>query len=74
MNSNVLTTQQAIESLSETSVGKDSYYHRNFKVVDASDELLAFQANQSQRIQDTISKARDKGIPVTVFSYKIDIT
>lgn len=61
-----------IENTAETVVDKDSYYRRNSEVVNASDELLAFQVNQSQGTQDTIDKAKVKGIPVTVFSYQID--
>jgi hypothetical protein len=67
-----LNPNSIIENLSETIVDKDSYYRRNSEVVNASDELLAFQVNQSQGTQDTIDKAKAKGIPVTVFSYQID--
>lgn len=66
-----LSPDSIIENLSETIVDKDSYYRRNSEVVNASDELLAFQVNQSQGTQDTIDKAKAKGIPVQVFSYKI---
>jgi predicted AlkP superfamily phosphohydrolase/phosphomutase len=62
-----------IENMTETVVDKDSYYRRNSEVVNASDELLAFQVNQSQGTQDTIDKARIRGIPVKVFSYQIDL-
>lgn len=61
-----------IENMTETIVDKDSYYRRNSEVVNASDELLAFQVNQSHGTQDTIDKAKAKGIPVKVFSYQID--
>ena len=61
-----------IENMTETIVDKDSYYRRNSEVVNASDELLAFQVNQSQGTQDTIDKAQTKGISVKVFSYQID--
>lgn len=61
-----------IENITETVVDKKSYYLRNSEVVNASDELFAFQVNQSQGTQDTIDKARKKGIPVTVFSYQIN--
>lgn len=62
-----------IENMTEIIVDKGSYYRRNSEVVNASDELLAFQVNQSQGTQDTIDKARAKGIPVKVFSYQIDL-
>lgn len=67
-----LNPNSIIENLTETTVDKDSYYRRNSEVVNASDELLAFQVNQSQGTQDTIDKAREKGIPVTVFPYQVD--
>jgi hypothetical protein len=50
-------------------VTKDTYYLRNTEVVNASDELLAFQVNESAGTQDTIDKAHAKGIPVKVFQY-----
>jgi hypothetical protein len=50
-------------------VTKDTYYLRNTEVVNASDELLAFQVNDSAGTQDTIDKAHAKGIPVKVFQY-----
>lgn len=67
-----LNPNSIIENMVETIVDKDSYYRRNSEVVNASDELLAFQVNQSQGTQDTIDKAKAKGIPVKVFSYQID--
>jgi predicted Rossmann fold nucleotide-binding protein DprA/Smf involved in DNA uptake len=47
-----------------------TYYLRNQDVVDAADELLAFQVNASRGTQDTVDKARQKGIPVEVFTYQ----
>jgi hypothetical protein len=37
----------------------------------ASDELIAFQVNDSAGTQDTIDKANAKGIHVTVFTYEV---
>jgi len=68
-----LNPTSIIENLTENIVDKDSYYRRNSEVVNASDELLAFQVNQSHGTQDTIDKAKAKGIPVKVFSYQIDV-
>jgi hypothetical protein len=48
-----------------------TYYLRNQDVVDVADELLAFQVNASGGTQDTVDKARLKGIPVLVFSYQV---
>jgi len=52
-------------------IGKEAYYERNTVVVALSDELVAFQANNSGGTQDTIDKARAIGMPVTVRSYTI---
>jgi hypothetical protein len=47
-----------------------TYYLRNQDVVDAADELLAFQVNAGAGTQDTVDKARVKGIPVAVFTFE----
>lgn len=47
-----------------------TYYLRNQDVIDVADELLAFQVNASSGTQDTVDKARVKGILVTVFTYQ----
>ena len=47
-----------------------TYYLRNQDVVDAADELLAFQVNASAGTQDTVDKARVKGIPVAIFTFE----
>ena len=46
-----------------------TYYLRNQDIVDVADELLAFQVNGSSGTQDTVDRARRKGIPVMVFTY-----
>lgn len=52
-------------------VDKETYYQRNSAVIEVSDELIAFQVNKSAGVQDTIDKARAKGIPVKVFSWDV---
>lgn len=47
-----------------------TYHLRNQDVVDAADELLAFQVNASAGTQDTMDRARMKGIPVSVFTFE----
>jgi hypothetical protein len=49
-----------------------TYYLRNQDVVDVADELLAFQVNASSGTQDTVDRARMKGIPITVFTYRAE--
>ncbi len=55
---------------------KNMYYERNSKIVEASDELIAFhiktEASQGLGTADTIEKAKAKGIPVKVFSYDLN--
>lgn len=61
-----------IENKTNKIVNKDTYLERNLDVVRASDELYAFQVNESPGVQDTIEKAKEKRIPVKLFSYNID--
>jgi CRP-like cAMP-binding protein len=52
-------------------VEQASYYDRNSQVVAMSDKLYAFQVNKSRGTQDTIDKARAKGIPVCLKRYEV---
>ena len=54
-------------------VNVTTYYLRNQDVVDMADELLVFQVNASSGTQDTVDKARLKGIPVVVFTYRATV-
>lgn len=56
----------------QTKVNETTYYLRNTEVVNASDELLAFQVNQSAGTGDTVDKARHQGKPVKLFTYTIE--
>jgi uncharacterized phage-like protein YoqJ len=47
-----------------------TYYLRNQDAVDVADELLAFQVNASGGTKDTVTRARAKGIPVVMFTYR----
>lgn len=47
-----------------------TYYLRNQDVVDVADELLAFQVDASGGTQDTMDRARLKGIPLVIFTYR----
>lgn len=71
-----LETVKSIGSLivnpQEVSVDARTYYQRNTEVVQACDELLAFQVNGSQGTQDTIDKARELGKPVRLFTYQVE--
>lgn len=60
-----------LENSVNTEVNQKTYFERNGKVVELSDELLAFQVNNSPGTQDTINQAKIKGIPVRVFTYTI---
>ncbi len=54
---------------------KDRYYERNGRVVESSDELVAFhietEMSKGLGTNDTIEKAKAKGIPVKLFSYDL---
>lgn len=54
---------------------KKMYYERNSKVVAASDELVAFhiktRESEGAGTRDTIDKAKQKGIPVKIFSFDL---
>lgn len=65
-------TEALIENPFNTVVDKTTYYERNQAVVDASDEIYAFQVNKSAGVQDTIDKAKKKNKPVKLFSYTLD--
>lgn len=52
-------------------IDKVSYFNRITQIIDIADELIAFHVNDSEGTQDTINKARNKGIAVKVFSYRI---
>lgn len=61
-----------VENHKQSSINQRTYYLRNTEVVNACDELLAFQVNQSAGTQDTIDKAREQGKPVRLFTYIVD--
>jgi hypothetical protein len=82
----VITTEQAqtlIDQLEEVkdrgtlvelgylTVDKESYYARNTAVLDAATSLAAFQVNHSAGTQDTMDKARLRGMPVEHNEYLI---
>ena len=50
-------------------INKDVYFARNSMIVELSDEILAFQVNNSAGTQDTIDKARNVRKNVIVHSY-----
>jgi len=67
-----LNSSSLIENNENTVIDKTTYYERISQIIDASDELYAFQINNSPGVQDTIDKARRKRIPVKLYSYRID--
>ena len=60
-----------IENTLNTEANETTYFERNEKIVELSDELLAFQVNNSTGTQNTIDHANTKDIPVRVFNYSI---
>lgn len=61
-----------IENFQNSVVDATTYFERDTDVVKASDEVYAFQVNNSSGTQDTIDKAKKKGIPIQVFTYSIE--
>lgn len=64
--------QALIENQENTVVDTRTYYQRNNRVVELSDELYAFQVNDSEGVQDTIGKTKAQGKPVFLQKYQID--
>jgi uncharacterized phage-like protein YoqJ len=62
-----------LEDESGAPVDSASYAKRNGSVVAASDELAAFQVNDSSGTQNTIDQALAKGIPVILKKYTNNI-
>lgn len=58
---------EAVIELSFTEIKtREEYFARNQAEVDSADEVYAFQVNDSVGTQDTIDKAIQKGIPISV--------
>jgi hypothetical protein len=66
-----INPQALIENLNNKDVNEATYFERDTAVVNSADELVAFQVNFSAGTQDTINKARQKGIPVQIFAYTL---
>ncbi len=60
-----------IETIGVTNLNQATYYARDSKEVYHADEMIAFQVNQSKGTQDTIDKARKKGINVQVYQFTL---
>ena len=64
-------SEALIENKENEIIDTANYYKRNTDVVDASDELAAFQVNDSKGTQDTIDKARAEGKAVLLKKYTL---
>jgi len=60
-----------IENKENTAVDKTTYFKRNAKVIELSNELYAFQVNDSEGVQDTADRAKTQGKPVKIKKYSI---
>jgi predicted Rossmann fold nucleotide-binding protein DprA/Smf involved in DNA uptake len=62
-----------IENKINKEVNKTTYFERNTKIVEASDELYVFHAIESTGggTSDTIEKAKKLGIPFKKLNYKV---
>lgn len=59
-----------VEGTAQT-INKEDYFNRITQIINIADELIAFHVNNTEGTQDTIEKARHKGIAVKIFSYRI---
>jgi hypothetical protein len=50
---------------------QDSYYARHHQIIALASDVYAYQVNGSGGVQDTVDKAREKGIPVYLRSYTL---
>jgi len=66
-----VNSQALVENMKNTEINKKTYYQRNSEAVKIMDSLIAFQVNKSAGTQNTIDKAKEKGIPVKLYSYSI---
>lgn len=55
------------------SQGKGAGFARNSKIIEAADEVLAFQVNKSKGTQDSINKARKAGKRVYLHEIAIKV-
>jgi hypothetical protein len=55
----------------DTVLNKETYFNRITKIIEGADGLIAFHINQTAGTQDTINKAKKKGIPVKIYNYQI---
>lgn len=56
----------AILEINNTEVKLETYFERDFFEVCFADEVYAFQVNESKGTQDTLDKAEQRGVPVTL--------
>ncbi|MDO8513293.1 MAG: hypothetical protein Q7S37_02225 [bacterium] len=50
-------------------IDRVAYFDRITKIIGTADKLIAFQVNNSEGVQDTINKAKQKGIPIELYSF-----
>lgn len=58
-----------LDKTNYSKANKESYFARNDMIVELSDELYAFQVNDSEGVQDAINKAKALGKPIHVKKY-----
>lgn len=67
-----INKNSVIENSEYKIVNKKTYYERIDRMMkELADELTAFHVNRSAGVQYTIERARKRGIPVKIFTYKI---
>lgn len=63
-----------VEETRNEIVNTENYFNRDTEIVNATEELAAFQVNGSPGTQDTIDKARAQGKKVYLKQYSIEET
>ncbi|MBU1033674.1 DUF2493 domain-containing protein [Patescibacteria group bacterium] len=66
LNKKALTEKTEVKTLNQ-----NAYCARNSREVNSANQLIAFQVNQSQGVQDAIDKAKQKQIPVQVHQFTL---
>lgn len=56
----------------DTVLEDETYFRRIEKIIENSDELVAFHINKTKGTQYTIDKAKEKGIPIKIFNYTLE--
>jgi len=66
-----INPEALIENQEVKLINQDAYYARILQIINQADGLIAFQVNKSAGVQYTINQAKEKGLPIKVYSYRV---